>query len=127
MNVQVCDPITKIPQPIPLSGVNHHGHSFQMVIITRGKVFGRDLCVVHDGDEPLVAFHDTTKHQEFFNGVDGYGYGQFTGGRYCLHTIMNDRLRLSGLDLNGHVDEWKLTPAQMSEALDILESRFPQE
>lgn len=120
MPIQVCDPIT-VPRPIPLSGVNHHGHSFQMIIITRDKAYGRDLCLVHHEDEPLVAFHDTT------HGVDGHGYGEFTCGRYYVSTLLEGVNSGRGLDLNGGVDVWKLTPAQMSEARAILESRFPQD
>lgn len=50
---------------------------------------------------------------EFFDRRYGWGDdGQFTGGRYIVGDIMRHTIG-AGLDLNGNVDEWRVSAVDM--------------
>lgn len=74
---------------------------------------------------PSVAFYDRRYDHVYV----GYYGGQFTGGRYFVDTLMGRFAKsvsdydMYGLDLCGHVDAWKLSPANMRSVRDWLVSK----
>lgn len=78
-----------------------------------GDKYGRDDVLTHNGDEPLVEFYDArypfTEH------------GQFVS-RYYLSTLKEGPAR--GLNLDGGIPAWSVTPENMVEVLDWTDDRI---
>jgi hypothetical protein len=81
---------------------------FNVRVVNKGDKFGRDFCLTHDSEKPMVEFYDARyPHTEF---------GQFVS-RYNVETILgNDRwgggegaLILDG----GHADVWTVSERHM--------------
>lgn len=83
---------------------------FNVRIVRAGDRYGRDNCLTHDEDKPLVEFYDTRyPHTEF---------GQFVS-RYYVETILGtDRWGRGegGLMLDGGVPSWTVS----AEDIDIV-------
>jgi len=53
-------------------------------------------------------------------------YGQFTGGRYYLSTILSGFEEGSGLDLHGGVPGWEVHPKCYTRVMEWLSAYAPQ-
>jgi hypothetical protein len=97
--------------------VNDKGRAFNVRVVRSGDHYGRNDCLVHDKDEPLVEFWDATyEHDPRFTP----GLGQFASSYYL--STLTARGRLVGLDLCGHVDAWKLTAGNVVDAVTAAQS-----
>ena len=67
---------------------------FRVRLVMNGEKYGREDCLTHDKNEPLVEFFDK-RYPHTPN-------GQFVS-RYFLETIMNIT---NGLNLDGGVSDW---------------------
>lgn len=80
------------------------GRAWRVVLVRKGSRYGRNDCLTHDKDDPLVEFWDL-KHAD---GTFGPG-GQFVS-RYYLSTLFGaGTKRVGGLQLEGSVDAWHIT------------------
>ena len=98
---------------------NHsNARTFTMRLVQKGDRYGRDMCLTHEKDEPLVEFYDLT--YKFDRDVDGEVLGQFTGARYYASTFLNGG-NSSGLILDGgNRDVWSLDGAALAEGKNVL-------
>lgn len=82
---------------------------FQVPIVARfvrkGDRYGREGCLIHNEEEPLVEFYDGRYDFDKWTGF----VGQFIS-RYCLSTIVGHE---GGLCLDGGVPEWILSGENM--------------
>jgi ABC-type uncharacterized transport system ATPase subunit len=70
-------------------------------IVEKGDRYGRNNCLLHGEDEPLVEVYDAEyPHTE---------YGQFIS-RYYMSTLL-DGFQHSGIDLMGYEPKWKIDAA----------------
>jgi hypothetical protein len=76
------------------------GVPFTLRLVRKGDRYGRDFCLTHDQDEPLIEFYDGRyPHSE---------YGQLVS-RYNVSTLLGDnKLAGCGLCLDGGVPNWVL-------------------
>jgi hypothetical protein len=95
--------------------VNHSGRAFNVRVVRRGERYGLDDKLVHDKPDPLVEFWDATYESDPRFTV---GRGQFVS-RYCLETLKASPQ--SGIDLCGHVPEWKITAGNRIDALTAID------
>ncbi|MDF1699862.1 MAG: hypothetical protein P1V36_01700 [Planctomycetota bacterium] len=87
--------------PTTTTVVNDSGRAFLVRLVRKGERYGREDCLTHEGEDPLVEFYDLTY-------VDRFGpRGQFVS-RYYLTTLSRDAVFSSGLRLDGGVPEWSL-------------------
>ena len=99
--------------------VNKNGCAFHMRIVRQGDAYGREMCLTHDRDMPLVEFYDAT--YDFETAPDGTNLGQFVS-RYYLDTLLGksghspDNSFKRGLDLKSDVDAWTLDSGAMANA-----------
>lgn len=79
-----------------------NGIVFNVVILEKGDKYGLNNVLVHDKDQPLVEFYDSThKFTE---------HGQFVS-RYYIDTIVNSN---SGLNLHGGEPNWQIDSESMN-------------
>jgi hypothetical protein len=101
--------------------INAAGRDFLVRVVATGDRYGRDDCLVHEKDEPMVEFYDRTACGDFGP------RGQFVS-RYYLFTLDKHSPSV-GLDLDGGVSAWKLTAANVRDAVayahDTLETATP--
>ena len=87
---------------------------FNVRVVNKGDKYGRDFCLTHDSDKPLVEFYDVRyPHTEF---------GQFVS-RYYVSTILGEDgyvPKNSGLNLHGGVPEWTVSEQDMETVRDFL-------
>jgi len=103
--------------------VNDWGLAFNVRLVQYGERYGHEDCLVHAGHDPLVEFWDATYEQDPRFTL---GLGQFAA-RYFFSTIgnrnlSNDGRPVRGLDLCGHVAEWKLTAGNVTDAVAAAEA-----
>ncbi len=79
---------------------------FNVRIVVKGDAYGRNDCLIHDGDEPLVEFYDAKQDIATFG-----PRGQFVSRYYCK-TILESDLQ-TGLQLDGGVPQWSISPTGM--------------
>jgi hypothetical protein len=89
---------------------------FNIRIIRKGDAYGLNDCLTHEDADPMVEFYDPRHSNTKNNPI-----GQFVS-RYYLKTLLDgeDRLSTHGLDLQGGVPDWKLSPSQMREIIETL-------
>ena len=91
-------------------------NKFNVRVVTKGEKYGRDFCLTHDGDKPLVEFYDARyPHTEF---------GQFVS-RYYVETILGDDgygPKDGGLSLDGGIPEWTVPASDMDTVRDWLKT-----
>lgn len=89
---------------------------FNVRILRKGDKYGRDFCLTHDEDKPLVEFYDTRyPHTE---------YGQFVT-RYYVETILGtDKWGRGegGLCLDGGVPSWTVGKQDMDTVRKYLQA-----
>jgi len=110
--------------------VNSVGYAFNVRLVRKGDCYGLDDVLVHDRNEPLIEFWDASLENDprFTPGL-----GQFAS-RYFLGTLtgkdgyfgQGHRLGSSGLDLCGHVSEWKVTGANVMEVIAAAETALAE-
>ena len=89
------------------SVVNDNGLKFNVRIVLKGDKFGRNDCLTHEDNDPLIEFYDDryphTQHGQF---VARYGIDVLLG----LDVWIGHKIGLSerGLDLDGGIDDWSL-------------------
>jgi hypothetical protein len=93
-----------------------NGLTFRMRLVGKGDAYGRDNCLVHKGDDPLVEFYDVAHMHDVSPG--GAPLGQFVS-RYYASTLRESR-SVSGLCLDGGVRDWYLDAEAFKLALSIL-------
>ena len=109
--------------------VNDTGRAFNIRLVCRGDRYGLDDCLVHDKDAAMIEFWDATYENDprFTPGL-----GQFVS-RYFLDTLTgkdgygrDHRRASSGLDLCGHVSEWKVTGINVAVAIAVAEAALKE-
>ena len=87
---------------------------FNVRIVNKGDKYGRDFCLTHTEDKPLVEFYDARyPHTEF---------GQFVS-RYYVETILGDDgygSKAGGLSLYGGISEWSVSARDMETVRSLL-------
>jgi len=82
---------------------------FNVRIVNTGDKYGRDFCLTHTKDEPLVEFYDTRyPHTQS---------GQFVS-RYYIDTILDGSD--CGLCLDGGVPSWTVSAEDMATVRNFL-------
>jgi len=88
---------------------------FNVRVVNQGDKYGRDFCLTHDGDRPLVEFYDARyPHTQF---------GQFVS-RYYVSTILGTDGYGSaegGLSLDGGIPEWTVSADDMATVRTFLQ------
>jgi hypothetical protein len=100
--------------------VNDRGLAFNVVLARRGDAYGRNGCLVHDANDPLVEFYDATYEND---ACFDQGCGQFVA-RYYLSTLSDHRASV-GLDLCGHVPAWKISGQNIAAVLVAVDAVRP--
>lgn len=88
------------------------GH-FNVRIVRKGDAYGRDNCLTHDEDSPLVEFYDARQYDKTFGQL-----GQFVSRYYCK-TILEGAFPW-GLSLDGGIPQWSVSSAGMSLVQEFL-------
>lgn len=109
--VTVVEFFTLAGAPLPSPGgsilVGEFG-GFTVTIVRKGDHYGRNNCVTHNEDAPMVEFYDARYKRPGFTSA-----GQFVS-RYYLHTL---RLHVGDLNLMGHEPEWRIGAADLKAAI----------
>lgn len=111
---ELSDYLTKriYQQPVPSITVHSNGIPFTVRMVQKGERYGRDKCLVHDNDNPLVEFYDARNRVS--------EHGQFVS-RYYLSTI-TEKGKTGGLQLEGAVPQWTINDKGMEQVRDWLKS-----
>jgi len=104
-------------------GKNTNGVPFNSRIVKKGEAYGRDNCLVHEEDEPVVEFFDA--RYPFWSDTDGQVLGQFVSSYYVKTLLSKDGCsttdsRETGIDLHGGEPDWFVTGEQVAKALEYL-------
>ena len=91
-----------------------------IVVIFKGEKYGRDNCLIHEKEHPLVAFYD--RRYLFDTDPDGNVVGQLVA-RYYYGTLVK-RDGTYGLDLQGNVPDWKITKEGMEQVYKFLTTDY---
>jgi hypothetical protein len=91
---------------------NNKGTPFMVRIVRRGQGYGRNFCITHNEDEPLIEFYDARYMHT--------SYGQFVA-RYYMNTIL-DRNQNIGLDLYGGEADWKIDANTMTHITEWMQN-----
>lgn len=100
-------------QLLQVKGID--GRTFNVVLVQKGERYGREDCLVHDRNDPLVEFWDDSADRKKFP-----PRGQFVS-RYYLHTLL-ERPKRIGIDLLGYVAGWKIDASEMDKVRDALDA-----
>lgn len=84
--------------------VNTAGRQFFVQVVFKGDQYGRNDCLVHDRDDPMIEFYDRT-----YVGGDFGPRGQFVT-RYNAKNLQD---LTGGLNLDGGVDVWRIDAEAM--------------
>ena len=85
---------------------------FTVRFVNKGDTYGRDFCLTHDKDEPLIEFYDARyPHTEF---------GQFVSS-YYVETL---RGHTGGLILDGGIPEWTVSASGMKQVQNLIEQSY---
>lgn len=94
---------------------NHEGTTFNVRLVLKGDTYGRNGCITHGEDDPMIEFYDTR-----YDFSDWEGLGQFVS-RYYFSTLDERKLTFEGesygLNLDGGVDAWYVDGENMDEIL----------
>lgn len=102
--------MTTDPNLTPIEG-------FNVRIVNEGDTFGRDDCMTHTEEEPLVEFYDPKQDPAVFG-----PRGQFIGRYYCDTIVNGDYPR--GLCLDGGVPAWSISAHGMRSVKAFLRQRM---
>jgi len=87
---------------------NNDNRPFYVRLLKNGENYGLDDCLTHDGPD-IIEFYDATSAGKT------RPRGQFVS-RYFV-TTLDHYNSTHGLDLQGNVDEWKISARNVCEAL----------
>lgn len=87
-------------------------------LVLKGDSYGREGCLTHDKDEPLVEFYDGDYDFEPWLGIKG----QFVS-RYDISTLL-EMDPYHGLCLEGGEPKWALGAVEMQEVRSWLVARI---
>ena len=99
-------------------------------ILEKGSKYGRNMCLTHDEDKPIVEFYDADytgeMMEKFAKNPDGELLGQFVS-RYYIETLFNNDYSDSigtgrGLCLHGGEDKWNISGSAMDTVAEFLRS-----
>ena len=90
-------------------GKNTAGVTFAARIINEGDKYGRDDCLTHNESKPLIEFYDMDAGVF----VSSYYVATLTGE--CEYSRGDNRK--TGINLEGSVSKWFVTPEQVQIAL----------
>ncbi len=110
-------------------------------IVFEGDDYGRNHCLEHDKDDPLIEFYDMdSRAADLMRGSDdkteaylGKEYGQFVSRYYYSTLKMRDPLGKGsaladwskrGLNLHGGVDRWSVSSAFMVDAMAAINNEL---
>lgn len=91
------------------------GRPFTVRIVRKGDRYGRDDCLTHQDDRPMVEFYDATHA----NNGKFDSRGQFVA-RYFISTLLESPHRGSGLDLCGYEPVWTIDAGTMEVVYDFI-------
>lgn len=83
-------------------------------LLLPGDAYGLEGCLAWEHEEPGLEFYDASQDQAKFG-----PFGQFTGGRYYLGTLLESFGQHAGLVLQGGVPEWSI-PAREKDAAIVF-------
>ena len=93
----------------------HNGVTFNVRLVEKGDRYGRNMCLVHDEDRPMVVFFDAGPQIDYdFVGdpEDAKKAGAPCLGQqaafYYVHTLLENIATTGGVDLRGYVPRWKI-------------------
>lgn len=94
--------------------INDNGRIWAVNIVKKGDKYGRDNCLTHDKEEPLIEFYDCRyEHTD---------YGQFVS-RYNLSTLLEHHQAPSmGLCLDGGIPDWSINGKAMDRVIAWLKT-----
>lgn len=84
-------------------------------IVRRGQGYGKNFCITHNNEEPLVEFYDARYMHTT--------YGQFVS-RYNMTTILFSNNDAYGLDLYGGESDWKIDAKTMTKITAWLQKEM---
>jgi len=87
---------------------------FNVRIVRQGERYGRNDCLVHDDEKPLVEFFDSKQNLSVFG-----PYGQFVSRYYCETILAGDYPQ--GLCLDGGVPAWSISTKGMRSVIQFLQ------
>ena len=93
------------------------GVPFTMRLVRKGEGYGRNLCLIHDKDRPLVEFYDA-RHGCDPSIEKAGAFGQFVS-RYYVDTFTNTP-QGNGMSLEGSVADWTLSSGCVQTACALL-------
>lgn len=79
--------------------------SFTVRVVNKGDKYGRNLCLTHDEDQPLVEFYDVRYAHD--KDENGRVLGQFVS-RYYMKTVLECAAGNRGINLHGGEPSWKI-------------------
>ncbi len=79
--------------------------SFTVRIVNNGEKYGRDLCLTHNDDEPLVEFYDV--RYAYDKDENGIVLGQFVS-RYYRDSVLKCASSQRGINLDGGEPSWRI-------------------
>lgn len=97
-----------------IMSVQSNGITFNVRFVEKGDTYGKDNCMIHEKEEPLVEFYDSRYKKGFSE------HGQFVS-RYYLSTLTEPG-RTGGLQLEGGIPEWSISNEGMQQVKDWLKS-----
>jgi len=107
---------------LTLIGKNENGVPFASRIVNKGEKYGRNFCLVYDGDDPLVEFWDL-RHEHDLIAPNEEIKGQFVS-RYYIKTLKGEcdythgePATERGVNLDGGVDDWFVDAVQVRKAI----------
>ena len=84
--------------------------NFNVRLVNDGEKYGRDLCLTHNEQDPLIEFYDARyPHTPL---------GQFVS-RYYARTILETTPE-RGLSLDGGIPEWSVTSEELTRVRDVI-------
>lgn len=94
----------------------HRVGFFNVRVVMRGDKYGLADCLTHDDSRPLVEFYDS----RFMKGPEFEKRGQFVQRYYFQTLTQRDTIGdcKAGLCLYGGVPDWRLTGAELAEAIE---------
>jgi len=83
---------------------------FNVRVVKNGDKFGRDFCLAHDDERPMVEFYDSRyPHSEFGQFIRRYYAGTLLGHEGFFGGHPDSGLCLDG----GNADEWSVSVEDM--------------
>ena len=106
--------------------IEDEGARFLIRLVWKSDRYGFNMCLTHDGDEPLIEFYDYD-HDHAYDG--GNRLGQFVS-RYHVDTRATDdygpaftQTSRHGLCLHGAVPKWSVSGPGMNKVMRFIDEQ----